>query len=81
MEGEGKIASFGVATSETWTDRASGERRENPVAPCRLFQRSPFSRDRTSVPEGNAGLCRRPSRDTQVDRPAGTGPLCDRDHH
>ncbi|RFD19093.1 single-stranded DNA-binding protein [Komagataeibacter melaceti] len=27
-EGEGKIASFGVATSETWTDRASGERRE-----------------------------------------------------
>ncbi len=40
MQSGGKVVSFSIATSQTWNDKASGERKEKTaVAPRRHLQR------------------------------------------
>ena len=73
-----KIVNLTIATSETWNDRASGERKERTE-----WHRVVIFNDRIAdVAERflrkGQGLCRGLAADPEMDRPAGPGTIHDR---
>ena len=65
-----QVVNFTVATSETWRDKNSGERKEtHRVAQCRDLQRKSRQGRRAILQEGHEGLRRGPAADAQMAGP------------
>ena len=73
------IANLRVATSDSWRDKATGERQgKDRVAPRRHLQRESVPDRRAISQKGLEGLHRRPAADAQMAGPVRPGPLLDR---
>ena len=79
MQDGRSMVNMSVATSETWRDRQSGERKERTEWHRVVIFNEKLARGRAEVPEeGLQGLSRGPALDPQMDRPERPGALHDR---
>ena len=75
----GKVVSFSLATSESWKDRSSGERKEKTEwHNISIFSEGLAPGRRAISEEGLEGLYRGPARNAQMAGPVGQRPLHDR---
>jgi single-strand DNA-binding protein len=74
----GKVCNLRIATSETWRDRNTGERREKTEWHSVAIFNETSCGGRAIPAQGLQGLYRGPARDPQMAGPVRPGPLFDR---